>query len=160
LRFPALSAVKKSEKRIHAANSKNIKASFYVHSDFGFHQERIKPGAGMSLQRKFSQEKDLKDSIAETAQKHIYACQAGSLRTRGSKAEQSISDLKTLLHGGSCRIQALRAKIPRTGSHSYAGAGISRSKTFHQERGRVWTLPDISTKSLDHIGRLVVVEKK
>ncbi|ELT94928.1 hypothetical protein CAPTEDRAFT_192206 [Capitella teleta] len=160
-KFPTLTSGEKGvERKISQFNAKNIKVSHYVHSDFGFHQERMKPDAGMSTQKKFCQEKDVENSIAETAQKHINACQAASLRTRGSRAEQSIEDLKTLLHpGGSWKIKSF-AKFPRVGSHSYGGPGLLRSKTVHQGRARIWPLPDISSKSLDHIARTVVVEKK
>ena len=90
----APSVKSKAASEMSTTSSSFHRVTPYYDSDFGFHFERLCPGAGMSQHKEPPQdEQDLSEEIANTANKHIYSLQIVSTAHRGSKRTESVHSL-------------------------------------------------------------------
>lgn len=120
-----------------------LKVSYFIDSDFGFHQNRLKPGAGMSLRKKILKQQELRRDIAETAEKHIHACQASSLCTRGSKAEQSMVGLRNTLDPDNAKSWHEARNRKKKSPMDVMPVHMQRNMSLHRSRTLFWSLPNI-----------------
>ena len=100
---PVIPKVIQDFNKIHRSSFKRRKPSqmlnvtHFVDTDFGFHEERLKETAGMTLQKRLDTELALQRNIETVARRHINTIQSPSQNCRGSKSSQGVDNLRCLL---------------------------------------------------------------
>ena len=142
----------------------SIPVTYFVDTDFGFHEERGRQSAGMSLHKHFGSESDLQKDICSVARRHISVIQTPSLNYRASKNSEGLANLREVLFAG-LKIKPIGRRhsiasrgelgLPRSTPRT-KGACKSSPATVLPTTPRTGTLSKCNHKGISVVGRNAV----